>query len=166
MREIGPLEVDRARQRAWRAGRLQYLWAAAYPQLFDENDVRLATNGGGHASYHFVEWLGAIVMHHMTGYHALIAKYQLPSHKRKQSIVRELGLDELLLRKHGVFGGTHGPDLLMYAPDRSAYFFCEVKGPGDDISSRQRAYFLHLESETCKPIRILRFRWTPSARGA
>ena len=166
MRLIGTFEVDRARRQAWQAGVLQGQWAAAYPQLFDDLDVQLATGPQGDAGYHFAEWLGAIILHHVTGYHSLIAKYQLPKHVAKRTVVRELGLANLLFRKHSEYGGTHGPDLLMYAPDRSAYFFCEVKGPGDALSPRQEKYFLHLEKETGSPIRMLKFKWTTRAKGA
>jgi hypothetical protein len=63
-----------------------------------------------------------------------------------------------LIVDHPEFGTTQPPDLLMCAPDRSDYFFCEVKGPGDRLRSAQRAFFDALSEVSGKPIHMVRLR--------
>ena len=89
-------------------------WAQRFPELFDEQDVRTAEN---QPQYHFVEWLAAIVLHHATGFLALVEKYAYANHPRKQEIVAKLLPDDVLrvLRDRTEHGSIQGPDLLMYA---------------------------------------------------
>ena len=56
------------------------------------------------------------------------------------------------------FGSLQAPDLLMYAPDYSDWFFCEVKGPTDRLRSEQREYFEAIAELCGKKIGVLRFR--------
>src|SRR5687767_8782236 len=111
------------------AGGLPREWARAYPEFFDEDDLRLATGPQGEAGFHFWEWLAAVVLHHATGYHPLW-NYEYGGHKH--AILQRLS-DQLraAIADHTKHGGTLPPDLLMYAPDYSDWFFCEVKGAGD-----------------------------------
>ena len=106
-------------------------WKLRFPELFDEQDVGIAEN---QPDYHFWEWLAAIVLYHATGYRALVDKYAYANHPRKQEIVARLLSGDVLrvLRDRTEHGSIQGPDLLMYAPDMSDWFFCEVKGPGTD----------------------------------
>ena len=158
---LGTLEIARALQARWKVRELQREWADRYPQLFDEQDLRLALGKQARFGFHFVEWLGAIAVSTISGYRALVAKYQYANHPAKRRVVSDLGLAQLLRQKHPTFGNTQGPDLLMYRPDGGDYFFCEVKGPGDVLKPRQTAYFQHLEVETGRPIRMLRLKWAP-----
>jgi hypothetical protein len=57
------------------------------PGSFDDDDLRLANSQPG---VHFYEWLGAIVLHHTTGYLSLVEKYEFARHPRKQDIVSQL----------------------------------------------------------------------------
>jgi len=49
------------------------------------------------------------------------------------------------------------PDLLVYAPDYSSFFFCEVKGPGDTVRPKPAEFFRVIESKCGKPVVIARF---------
>ena len=51
-----------------------------------------------------------------------------------------------------------GPDLLMYAPDGGDFFFCEVKGPADDLRPKQVRFFDAITEATGRQIEVLRFR--------
>lgn len=129
--------------------------------LFDEDDRRLAESQKGH---HFYEWLGAVVMHETTGYRCLLQKYQFAAHSQKQEILARLILPPLAAVFNGQVergeGGTRmqGPDLLMYAPDERAFFFCEVKGPTDNLRAPQVAFFESIVEATGQQIEWLTFR--------
>jgi hypothetical protein len=43
--------------------------------FFDDDDLRQT-----HQQAHFYEWIGAIVLHHLTGYDALVEKYGFEAH--------------------------------------------------------------------------------------
>jgi len=64
-----------------------------------------------------------------------------------------------LITNHGEeFGGTQCPDLLVYSPDYSDWFFCEVKGPKDRIREPQRLFFEELFKVSGKEISIVKFK--------
>ena len=65
-----------------------------------------------------------------------------------------------VLRDRNEHGSIQGPDLLMYAPDMSDWFFCEVKGPGDRLRSQQMSKFEALTTASGKPVRLLHLKWT------
>lgn len=135
--------------------------------LFDGDDLRLAES---QPSYHFYEWLGAVVMHQATGYRCLLQKYQFAAHPHKQETLARLIPATLAAIFDGQVargeGGNRmqGPDLLMYAPDESAFFFCEVKGPNDDLRPKQIRFFESVAEATGQRIELLRFY--PFAHGA
>lgn len=158
--DIGTLEIRRAQSVLWREGSLAEEWTSRFPNLFDEDDRRLVKSQG-HLGYHFVEWLAAIVLHHSTGYHSLVGKYEFASHARKREVIESLLSDETLaaLEDRSTHGRVQSPDLLMYAPDLSDWFLCEVKGPGDRLRPEQIAKFETLASAGRKPIRVLRMQW-------
>jgi hypothetical protein len=161
--EIGRFEISRDQMVRWRRGELRREWAARFPQLFDSDDRRLARTQGPDG-YHFIEWLGAIVLYHLTGYRSLISKYEFPKHARKQEIVHRLLPEPLLkvIRHHPQYGLTQCPDLLAHAPDLSDWSFCEVKGPRDRLGARQQPFFEELARISGKPVRLLYFKWCPS----
>jgi len=161
--DIGSVEIQRSQQALWRSGTLAAEWARRFPELFDEDDRRLA-EAQGPLGYHFYEWLAAIVLHHATGYRSLVSKYEFAKHRRKQEIVEKLLPANLLpiLRDRTEHGRAQPPDLLMYAPDFSDWFFCEVKGPGDRLRPEQLAKFEALAKLGGKPVRLLQLRWAPA----
>jgi hypothetical protein len=161
--EIGTVEIERAQQARWLSGSLAPEWKRRFPELFDEDDLRLAQGPQGPKGYHFVEWLAAIVLHHTAGYLSLVSKYEFRNHPAKQRIVAQLLAPDIraALRDRVEHGSAQPPDLLMYAPDLSDWFFCEVKGPGDALRPQQVRKFDALAAMTGRPVRLLRLRWAP-----
>jgi hypothetical protein len=152
---IATIQFEAAQRARWQSGHLALEWRTRFPDLFDDDDLRLANSQPG---VHFYEWLGAIVLHHTTGHLSLVEKYEFATHPRKQAIVTQLlsapVQDALRDRGHG---RAQAPDLLMYAADLSDWFFCEVKGPRDRLRDEQIRKFELLAGMTAKPVRLLEF---------
>jgi hypothetical protein len=160
IRKIGTVNVVRAQRERWRSGDLAAEWRERFPALFDDDDLRIAVTQAKR-NLHFYEWLGAIVLHHATGYLSLVEKYEFSSaHPRKQQIVAQLlpGPIRDALRDRSPGRNTQAPDLLMYAEDHSDWFFYEVKGPRDRLRAEQEQKFEHLANLTSRPVRLLEFR--------
>ena len=110
---------------------------------------------------HFFEWLAAVLIYQSFGYLSLQEQYEFKVQERKRAIVQALLTPDLfvLVTNHkDAFSGVQSPDLLVYAPDRSDWFLCEVKGPTDRLRPTQASYFDALSAATKKDIRIVRFR--------
>jgi hypothetical protein len=154
--EIGHVEYTAEQRRRFASDELRKAWFRVYPQLFDEDDLRRASNRS--RPYFFCEWLGAILLHSSTGYSALVTKYQQDTPKR--SLLPRILPPKVvaLLEDRTAFGKTQGPDLLMYHPSFTDWCFCECKGPGDALSEKQNAHFASLVAASGRPIRLLRFR--------
>ncbi len=151
-------EVAQERLTQWKSGQLVREWAAQFPYLFDDLDLRHAVNVCGKGKL-FWEWLAAILLHQTTGYYALVTKYETPSHQRKRSVLERL-FDAAVCqyftrRPHRALA----PDLLMYAADYSDCFFCEVKGPSDQSRLEQRERFTEVAAKTGKSVEMIQFRW-------
>lgn len=159
MVDLGEFKFLAAQKKSWKRGPLREHWAMAYPHLFDADDIRQSRTQGP-KGYHFIEWLGAITLHHLTGYHALVSKYEFANHARKKEVIRTLLSPEAVafMRARTARRITQCPDLLMYAPDFSDCFFCEVKGPGDRLRPSQQSFFKELNWLTGKTVYVLRFR--------
>lgn len=141
-RTLDPVTASAEDRARFHSGELLQEWAARYPQLFDEHEVRTATNQlGGH----FYEWFAAVHLYETTGWLSLIESYQFKVQTWKRGVLRELGAAALLEFFDGQgalgFGRRQAPDLLVYAPDFSDYYFCEVKGPTDRLRPVQTEYF-------------------------
>jgi hypothetical protein len=164
LRELDTFPFSLDQREHFRTGELWRMWVEQYPMLFDADDRQLAL-GQAHMGYHFYEWLAAILLHHATGYHALVGKYQFAKHSRKQEVVGALLPEGVRAVLHDVltYGHTQGPDLLMFAPDYSAFFFCEVKGPKDSLKPAPRILFEALAKATGREVGVLRFRATPKS---
>jgi len=147
------VEYKKNEKESFRLGQLREEWAARYPQLFDEDDLRLAR---GQPKFHFVEWFGAIYFFKKSGYLSLVEQYIFRNHKRKGLIVSQIMPPTLIefMRKSWI----QPPDLLVFAPDLTERYFCEVKSPTDQVSAKQEDYFSQLEVETGKPVYLLKLR--------
>jgi hypothetical protein len=127
--------------------------------LFDNDDISIALNQAK-MGYHFHEWLAAILLFHTEGLYSLIEQYQFPKHKRKRNIMAKLQIEPNVIsymEKHPEHGGTQCPDLLVYKPDFSDWFFIEVKGPKDKLSERQIEFFQDLAVKANKAVEIVKF---------
>lgn len=151
---LGTFSVTREQHDQFKDGSLWQSWAAQYPMLFDENDIE---NAAQHASrgYYFHEWLAAILVFHTTGFYSLVDHYQFAPHARKNEIFKRLVGDDVaeLARKTS----TYCPDLLVYSPDFSQWYFAEVKGPTDKLRENQVNFFNKLQNLTKKPIYTIQF---------
>jgi hypothetical protein len=159
-REVEIWEFDPQERERFFAGVLAQEWKEQYPNLFDDKDLTIALNQLK-LHVHFFEWLAAILIYRREGYLSLVEQYQYPSHKRKNEILGKLISAELfnfMISRKGTYGGLQCPDLLVYAPDLSDWYFCEAKGPSDHVRERQHSYFEELVRISGKPIRLIQFR--------
>jgi hypothetical protein len=154
LQPIGPIPCTREQRQRFREGDLREEWAARYPALFDEVDLRQARN---QVQFNFHEWLGAIVLLHTCGYESLQGGYTMSTHPRKREVFRRLTAD------HGEFFERRDhpaqfPDLFVYSSVSGDWFLCEVKGPRDRLRPNQRELFARTYERTGRQIRVLRFR--------
>ena len=156
---IGAILVDQKQHMRFKSGELWREWAAEYPTIFDEDDVRLAESQA-QLGFHFFEWLAAILLYHSTGFLSLVEQYQFKNHLVKQRILRELLKPEVITYITGSQSSSRPqcPDLLCYAPDYSDWFFYEVKGPEDLLRVEQEVFYDTLAKASGKPIRLIQFR--------
>lgn len=130
-------------------------WSKSHPQIFDQDDIRVARNQC-QDGYHFYEWLGAVTIYNATGYLSLIEKYGMKKHQNKLAILKNV-LDEetyeffLTPRKKK----TQFPDLFCYSKAEKDWFLCEVKGKGDILRPAQIDFFKEIEQITKREIRVL-----------
>lgn len=72
----------------FQSGEQRQIWIDSYGDiLFDEDDKCIAESQSGS---HFYEWFGAVIMHHATGYHCLLQKYQFEAHPRKREVLHRV----------------------------------------------------------------------------
>jgi hypothetical protein len=148
----------------FRTGELVERWAKTYPMLFDDDDLRIAQNQAD-MGYHFYEWLAAILIYHDHGLFSLVEKYQFDAHAKKHQKLDRLAEPEVaqFIRSHPDYGNAQCPDLLVYRPDYSDWFFCEVKGPTDRVRSEQAEFFRALTELSGKSIKLVEFKQIPQS---
>jgi len=142
----------------FKMGNLVENWSRMYPFIFDAHDTQIALNQR-RLGYHYYEWLTAILFYHTKGFLSLIEAYAYKSHERKREVLETLVTGETLdfIASRGISNVTQCPDLLVYTPNRSEWFFCEVKGPKDKLQKKQINFFRELEQKTGKRIKIVNF---------
>ena len=55
------------------------------------------------------------------------------------------------------YGGTQGPDLFVYKPDATDWFFVEVKGLTDRMRAPQKKLFEELGRVSGRAVRVAKF---------
>lgn len=152
--------TTKAHREYFTKGNLVEDWSLMYPFLFDAQDTQIALNQR-HLSYHYYEWFAAILLYHTRGLLSLIETYAYKSHKRQRKILETLvaGKTLDLITSRGISSVTQCPDLLLYTPERSEWFFCEVKGPRDKLHEKQINFFHELEGVSGKQINIVKFKY-------
>jgi hypothetical protein len=139
-------------------------WLTSYPHLFDADDLRITRR---QPKNHFHEWLAAIHLFQRDGLLALVEKYTFANHPRKRALLsRILDGDQrrILDDIHREFR-IQLPDLLVYAPDYSAFHFAEVKGPGDTLRPIQSRTHEAIRRRLGVPVEMINVRLhTPLAR--
>ena len=121
----------------FRDGTLVSQWRSKYPELFDDDDVRVLKTDH-QRTYHFFEWLSAILLFEATGCISLLETYLAKSHRRKRATVKKIVPKRVFgwMDRHK----TGQPDLFVYCPETHNWFFCEVKGGSDRVSDNQREW--------------------------
>ncbi|OGM02198.1 hypothetical protein A3K72_00805 [Candidatus Woesearchaeota archaeon RBG_13_36_6] len=153
------LVYDERQHERFRSGDLVAEWYGRYPSLFDNQDFEIVMNQA-RLGYHFFEWLTAITLYEYMGLLSIIEQYEYKSHKRKQRVMGKIiprGILGLIQDHKLEFRHVQCPDLLVFAPDYSEWFFYEVKGPGDRLRKNQLKFFKALEQAGSQPIRTIRF---------
>ncbi len=152
---LATFEIDATLRDRFRFGELPREWQGKYPDIFDDDDLRLALS---QPNNHFYEWAGAIHFYEKQGYLSLLEKYQFKNHKRKLSILKRLEFDNLqkALEYQRLKKSMQVPDLLVYKPDFSDWFFCEVKGGADRLRKVQESHFEILSALSGKPIYLIK----------
>lgn len=139
-----------AQRKRFRAGELVPLWNKRYPGLFDREDLRLHQS---QPTFHYFEWLASVLLHEATGYFTLMEKYETARHTKKIKCFREIAgpriFDDVMSNRSGV------PDLFVYSPDRTDWFFCEVKGAADRLRCHQIKRFEELAKVSKRKVCVL-----------
>lgn len=136
-------------------------WLASYPALFEPQDFDQTQT---QPTKHFYEWLSAIHLHHRDGVLSLIEKYGYANHPRKAAVLdRLLGPKAEIVRSLKSRHGVQPPDVLVYAPDFSRYWFVEAKGPTDSVKDNQHRSYPILQAELDAKIEIVTFIASPDS---
>lgn len=140
------------RRERFRLGELSEEWVERYPELFDEDDVRILKTEH-QRQYHFFEWLSAVLLFESTGYISLMEKYTAKSHPLKLQTFSRLVSPDLY---EFVMGSQSGmPDLFVFHPVTNDWFFAEVKGGADKLRKNQLEMIAQLKERTSKHVRII-----------
>jgi hypothetical protein len=135
-------------------------WAAAYPCLFDADDLRITRK---QPKYHFNEWFAAIHLFHRDGAVSLAEKYLFNNHARKKALIKEVLTTEQYTTLADILAEfqLQPPDLCVITPDRSRFWFAEVKGPGDRLTEVQKQSHLAIRQRLKVPIELILVRPGP-----
>jgi hypothetical protein len=133
------------------SGTLGPIWSKKYPQIFDEMDCALYASQSKRG-YHFHEWLAAILLYETTGFFSLIEKYGSSNHERKMKIWESVAPQAI----RDLPNDCGWPDLFVYAPDRSDFFFCETKGK-DRLGADQIECFQAIHRACGKKVYLVQF---------
>jgi hypothetical protein len=152
-----PIELtfvfDPVRRARFADGSLVDQWYEAYGDMFDDDDYRLARSQPGN---HFFEWLTAVLLRESTGYYSLVEKYESASHANKVNTFRKTVGPSIF--EFAMAHRTGLPDLFVYQPETTDWFFCEVKGGPDRLSQGQIGTHNELERISKRPVRIVWLR--------
>jgi len=129
-------------------------WLQQYPELFDDYDLRLTVN---QPRNHFCEWFAAIHLFHRDGAHSLVENYVFQNHPAKVARLATLlsGPERKTLDAIRDTYAVQPPDLLVFVPGTSRFWFAEVKGPGDRLSAKQMRSHDALTHELGVPVEII-----------
>lgn len=136
-------------------------WLERYPHLFDADDYRCVTN---QPTKHFWEWYAAIYLFKRDGAYSMVEKYDSKQeHAEKRARLASILSPEQLRAVRAVSDElwtppkTQMPDLFVYMPDASRFWFAEAKGPSDDVRPNQARSHEIIERELGVPVEVLWF---------
>lgn len=138
-------------------------WRTQFPIIFDQDDLRQTQS---QPTKHFIEWFTAAYIYQRFGLPSFVEKAQYRgSHSRKDEILHRLmsDADYRHLCKICDDCEVQWPDLLVYRPDHRRYWFAEAKGPGDELSNKQRRSHRKIEKYLGTRVRNFEVRQGPGA---
>ena len=129
-------------------------WLQQYPDVFDADDLRLTVN---QPRNHFCEWFAAIHLFHREGAHSLVEKYVYQNHPAKVARLAALlsERERKTLDAIREARAVQPPDLFVFVPKTTRYWFAEVKGPGDRLSPKQIRSHDAITRELGVPVEII-----------
>jgi hypothetical protein len=140
------------RRKSFRNGVLGAEWANRYPDLFDDDDVRILTTEH-QRKYHFFEWLSSVLLYESTGFVSLLEKYSSKRHDRKLRLFSKFVPSEVF--DFLINAPSGHPDLFCFHPQTGEWFFSEVKGAQDILRENQISMHEQLKMMTGKKVRII-----------
>jgi hypothetical protein len=162
--DLGSFIITKQQRELYKAGVLWNEWLRRYPELFDEKDQQFFRNQAVFG-YGFVEALTIIFISNATGYIPIFGGFGQKTQPRKNAVIKELVSAQtweiIMSTRHY---HSQPPDLFAYAPDKTNYFFCEVKGPGDRLRETQLKYFQLLQEISGKPVYTIRYKFAPFSK--
>jgi len=111
-------------------------WLQQYPDVFDMDDLRLTVK---QPKNHFCEWFAAIHLFHREGAHCMVEQHVFQNHPTKVARMATL-LSERERRTLDAIRAAYAvqpPDLFVFVPKTRRYWFAEVKGLGDRLSTKR-----------------------------
>ena len=139
---------SRREREQFRSGVLVRQWAEQYPFLFGPEEVAAALSSSGKRSGSFFEWVSAVRLYEAQGYYSLVRDYASSLQSGKKGVVSELCGKVATGFMAAAPAKMQFPALLVYRPDLSEWFFCDVKGPGDIVRKSEGIFFPRLAEET------------------
>lgn len=146
---------SRREREQFRSGYLIRQWAEQYPFLFGPEEVSAALSSSGKRTGSFFEWVSAVRLYEARGYYSLLRDYAPSSQNGKHEFVGKLCGKVVTGFMAAAPAKTQFPDLLVYTPDLSEWYFCDVKGPGDIVRKSEETFFPRLADGTGAGIYLL-----------
>lgn len=140
------------RRESFKTGVLGQEWVNRYPDLFDDDDVRILKTEH-QRKYHFFEWLSSVLLYESTGFVSLMEKYSSKSHDRKLRLFSNFVPSEVF--DFLINAPSGHPDLFSFHPQTREFFFSEVKGARDILRENQISMHEQLQTMTGKKVRII-----------
>lgn len=164
--DIGTYYYSPAERARFFTGDLLREWSRVHADvLFDAHDLKFAGGPKLKQGKSWHEWKAAVLLHEVTGFHALVTRYQRPDAIRKQTLLRKLmnpAVWDLLMGKRRL-GAAQGPDLIMFDPsDHSRWLFVETKKRREPFTAKQRFFFPMLADAAQRPVCMLTFAPAPT----
>ncbi|MBS3776123.1 MAG: hypothetical protein KGY70_13095 [Bacteroidales bacterium] len=155
MKILWHISTTETQHNSFKSGHLINKWAGAHPEIFDEDDLRLAREEAKYG-YKFYEWMAAVIIYNTIGYFSLMKEYELTSHERKHEAFKQIvdpkTFQYIMAPKEEE---NYCPDLFCYSVDIDDWFFCDVKGKEDEWNLDRLAFFKNLKNITGKEVRLV-----------
>ena len=106
------LSTSRFQSEQFKSGDLCEEWFRVFPELFDEDDIRVARTQAKQG-LHYFEWLSALTVYQSLGYLSLIEKYGWYSSKNNGDNADGVSRDHIVSVRYG-FDNDISPDVISH----------------------------------------------------